>query len=1089
MTEVTSVNGKTGAVVLKASDVEAVPGNIDTGKPGQRRLSLIKGGVNAWVDDNNGMPLKAFGAKWDGVTDDSKALEEAIEASVELGGQPILLPFGTGVINSEPKTPVWTSTQVAAGEMVQISIRGASMFGTVVKLPEALTFLQPKSTAASNSVGYVDLREFTVNGNNQVASSGKAPPVVWGTVNGVSRNNVNIEHVRAQRIRAVNVGYEDKERSERVGFALIQYQTAINQALNIAEHINLRELWVYGGGGAVSITASYSGGGGPKPINVRGRHIYVGDTVHVIPSVATEKESFSTHVIVGGSMWSDGVGVLVENCYGMNSGDNGFEFDVPGVIRNCTAINPNNVGFTFTTFNPATTREPIATLLQAEATAGVTSELAVESSAAFEVGRQILLCPAAGGASPSETEVRTIESKPNGTHIKLSKPVGLTWASGTWVQQVDDMGAVKLRGENLSTVRTAKTPGGASGLQVQNFQCPIPMWGVDIDGFHYENNVADAQDSLGTTSKAVVCQAGTSNSPTGNPYSLSIKGLRVNRASLTWAEAGTVEVNQMTLAMPAQVPDSYERANRLYFRCPVSIQGIVKVAGPGATGGGVIKGSILATSGAASGEGSSIDLDLDLLTQVEIAGRLGESFQHIRLNSSVNGDLSGRIRHRTLPSFMTTPETFKLRGIELNAPYTIASQEVATTLTAAAAVSATTWEVASTEGFAAGMVVVMDALASGSGSEKNAKVEVFVIKEVKESEKKLVVVSVGEKPGCTVEHAAGATVAMMRQLVIEDSDWTGLPASYGVGVAGDSANTVFNCVKVLSSMPPVPVGSERTLGGELTLLPPSGSNAQILFGTGGRPSMLSIFNLGPSAGPFPYYQLTIVPGTRTGGEGTLSFKWGGQTYETGKIKFNASGQEVFEALLGAKTGEGLTLPGGSFRLTSGAANKLTTGEIVITAAGQLTGAITGWSWGAGFTGGAAPTFVETGGTTFLNGVEWSPNGAATFYSMPLVTIAGVTSATFPISPGDMVRVKYACTAFATGKITEKGKILTTAANTFESGDAKLQVKASWLPAGTYIKAFKSATEVELSAEATSTQTAGVFEILRINGRVSPQRTT
>ncbi len=57
-------------------------------------MALTKAEVEAALN------LKWFGAKWDGVTDDSKALEKAIEASVEEGGVPILLPPGTGIINS-----------------------------------------------------------------------------------------------------------------------------------------------------------------------------------------------------------------------------------------------------------------------------------------------------------------------------------------------------------------------------------------------------------------------------------------------------------------------------------------------------------------------------------------------------------------------------------------------------------------------------------------------------------------------------------------------------------------------------------------------------------------------------------------------------------------------------------------------------------------------------------------------------------------------------------------------------------------------------------------------------------------------------
>jgi hypothetical protein len=329
------------------------------------------------------------------------------------------------------------------------------------------------------------------------------------------------------------------------------------------------------------VSAGYEKGGNTYPLNVHAQDIYVGRLLHLIPSSATEVESFSSHVLVGGAMWSDGTGILVENCYGENSGDNGFELDIPGIIRNCVVINPNNAGFTFTVFNPSTTREPIVTLLKAEAIAGTTTTLEVESSATFEVGQRVLVGSTAASQKQSQVEVRTIESKPDGTHIKLSKPVGTTWkAKEAWVQQIDDMGAVKVRGENLSVKRTAKTPGGASGVLVQNFQSAVPMWGVDIDGLDYENNVEDMLSSTGNAPKILACQPGTENSPTGNPYSLSVTRIKANRRNLKWAETTTGEVSLITLGLPQAVPDAYERSTKLYRRTTVELQGLLRMSGP-----------------------------------------------------------------------------------------------------------------------------------------------------------------------------------------------------------------------------------------------------------------------------------------------------------------------------------------------------------------------------------------------------------------------------------------------------------------------------------------------------------------------------
>jgi hypothetical protein len=122
MSEVTSVNGKTGAVVLTAADVEAVPTSAE-GQPngvatldesgalpeGQLPSSVVTGsnepvattGVSHVFNVKDG----AFGAKGDGEADDTEAIKAAVAAVAANGGGVIYFPPGT-YLYSKTITPV-----------------------------------------------------------------------------------------------------------------------------------------------------------------------------------------------------------------------------------------------------------------------------------------------------------------------------------------------------------------------------------------------------------------------------------------------------------------------------------------------------------------------------------------------------------------------------------------------------------------------------------------------------------------------------------------------------------------------------------------------------------------------------------------------------------------------------------------------------------------------------------------------------------------------------------------------------------------------------------------------------------------------
>jgi Pectate lyase superfamily protein len=685
--------------------------------------------TKAEVED--ALDLKWFGAKWDGVTDDTKALESAMEASVEGGGTPILLPPGTGVMNSTPAIPKNLS--------VQIPIRGAGMRDTTVKLPEALQFLRFANTKAGDKIGNVDLADFTVDGNEQPTTESKSIPVVVGTSTSASEQ-VDVVNVRCRRLRTINVPALDAEENARRNIYIGVYHKEPGLPLNVIEHIDIRECEFLGGQYGVFVEAHKAGE--PLPLNVRISDLYIGDCRHLIPNVPTAGEGFNGNFQVGQFAWADGNSIMLERLYGENSGDVGIEVDVPCTVRDCTIVNANQSAYLLNTFNCAVTREPIVTKVTEAAKAGATT-VKVATSTAFAVGKQLVFF----GSKVSNSEVRTIKAIPDGEHLELTEALGNERGVGVWIQQVDDMSAGRWVLRNVKAVRSASMPGNNHGLTIQNVENVLPAPKVDVDGYSYSRSANDV-----LIGEVLTATCGNANSPTGNPQSVRIKNLSADIQNLEYSGASTQAFWPLSLQMRGPV-------------CPVEIQGEVSIEGAGATGGGKIAGQILRFK-----ETGAV-LDIDLTTKWSPRTTGGEGWRAITLNIEKGlGDLSGRIRHRALPSSGTGVPT----GIRLGRAAGFASQATKTTLRSAVVAGATVLPVVSTEGFAVGMPIVLDATS-------NEKSEILVVSAV-EAGPQLAVVPVATSFGVKENRAAGAVVAALRTLVLRDCDWSGFGTN-GIGVA------------------------------------------------------------------------------------------------------------------------------------------------------------------------------------------------------------------------------------------------------------------------------------------------------------------
>jgi hypothetical protein len=702
----------------------------------------------------NFIPLKQFDPKWEVGHDSSKGLEEAVAFAVASGFPEIRLPGGTGEIAKVIKLPKnLTST---------IVIRGTGEHSTVIKLGMNLTFLTWENTSTGDTVGNVEISDFTVDGNNQqVPGNIRVCPVVLGvTENCVSQ--VNCNRVRVRRIATVNVPVYEEEASARRLFVFACGHAHPGLPMNTLEDIDIRECPNLNGGQLGVTIEGYGNSSIDVPVNIRLRKLYLGDLFHKAPE-PTKKYGYQGNFQIGQSGWTDEPQtIVIERCKGENGGDVGIEIDIPCVLRDLLMINPNNEGYLFNSFNAATTQEPVVTKITAEVKATETS-IKVASSAAFSAGQQIVI---------AGSEVRTVSATPDSEHIEVSE--GLHSAhvvsENAYVQLVDDMAASKWFCTNLATKRTSKQPNSNRSVVISNIENVIPMPGIDIDGLQID---VTSSDSVGSD---IIAQYGTSTSPTGGPQYLSIRRLWIDRKNYTYSGTSAIEYNTIAL-------------NGFGPAIPVTIQGEVTLEGSGITSSGKIKEGVLINVA------MNAILDIDVITKFVLGSTGGEPFTCIGVNLFKTGDCTGRIRHRTRASSITSGGG-TLRGVRLGKGSGFASKSVITTLTAEAAAKTLELAVTSSTNFQVGMPIVIDATS-------NTKAEIMFVEAVEAGKLKLI--KENTTSGTKEAHLAGATVAAMKELSFTDCDWLGLGPE-ATGLSAEDGN-VYAGVRMRGTIfpkPPVP---------------------------------------------------------------------------------------------------------------------------------------------------------------------------------------------------------------------------------------------------------------------------------------------
>jgi hypothetical protein len=504
--------------------------------------------------------------------------------------------------------------------------------------------------------------------------------------------------------------------------------------------------------------------------------VYISDIVHIIPEVAKAFGS-SGHLQIGQYAWSDGKNIVIERIRGENSGDVGIELDVPCILNDCWITNSNDTAYLFNTFNVATTQEPVVAKTTALAKAGESTVTVSGATTAFAIGSQVIVDATAGSTS----EVRTIKALGAST-IEFTTPLSEEHAIGIWVQEVGDTGAVSWKARNLTAIRTAQMPGLNHGLTVQNAENIRPAPAVYVDGYRYFRRVKGMPTYAG---EVISCGTGTKDTPTGNPHALYIRNVQADIQEIENADSENVTYEAIYLAMRGPA-------------CPIEISGELNVEGPGATSTGKLQARLVHI--AASGI-----LDLDIMTKFVIGSSGGESWRCIEVNQeSYAGDITGRIRHRTRKSTIEKGGG-TLTGLRLGKGCGFASS-TSTALLKGGELSAkaTVIPVTSTEGFAVGMAIVVDALNS-------SKSEVFIISSIAAGES-ITIVSAGKEPGTLVAHTEPCTIAALEDMLIEDCDWFGLGTA-GTAISVEDENVCARLRTRGNTYPAPPTPQTITLPG------------------------------------------------------------------------------------------------------------------------------------------------------------------------------------------------------------------------------------------------------------------------------------
>lgn len=256
----------------------------------------------------------AYGAVGDGLTDDSAAIQEAIDALSTTGGI-VYLPKGTYKLTS-------ATLKFPHSNTGWIWIVGAGQDATVIKLSTgARRAFDFNRTANDQTFKKIGLTGFSVNADNL----GGSHHVIIGTfIGGATQERISLEDIIIQNVRAYNVLTDSTLTNKRWGIVLTCYNPTSGVSPNTIKRITIRDVQIDGGDVGIQCI-----GTGTDPVNVYMDEINIQRVRHTAGVTDTQYASSGIHI--GGS--AQGGSAYVADCVLENCGDaamevNGFQYAV-----------------------------------------------------------------------------------------------------------------------------------------------------------------------------------------------------------------------------------------------------------------------------------------------------------------------------------------------------------------------------------------------------------------------------------------------------------------------------------------------------------------------------------------------------------------------------------------------------------------------------------------------------------------------------------------------------------------------------------------------------------------------------------------
>lgn len=262
-----------------------------------------------------------FGAKGDGVTDDTAAMQTAVSFAETLAdtGRPVTMALDGHYLLNKPGTKGVALTPNNSGARGRISIVGTA------RARITLTANTPLFLITTKQAKYDTFQKITVS-DLQIVASGTAHEggVIIGNIlpNGTNQTYLNYADITVRRVTCTNLFEEASgATSQAMGIMLIgQHDAALEATQTSTKNIVVEDVEVFGGAGLANVCSFGSAlvGG----VNHYYDRIMYRRCRHVIATVPTTNGPQTSYFICGGGF---GDYCEIVDCYSKNISDDGVE--------------------------------------------------------------------------------------------------------------------------------------------------------------------------------------------------------------------------------------------------------------------------------------------------------------------------------------------------------------------------------------------------------------------------------------------------------------------------------------------------------------------------------------------------------------------------------------------------------------------------------------------------------------------------------------------------------------------------------------------------------------------------------------------